>query len=283
MICPELLVLDTRNCVSEDVIETVRNIKDLGVSRYKEYVKDVIATREVSIHQPIKKIFLPLFKRPLPRKRTKGKQAIASLRSDCNLFSHLYIASKFRDGDLEDFFAHENQPWPPSLSDHGKLRLPSKKSDLLSLLDAGPTPEPPTYFHAKMIDGPAIVHILPCKLITTFEDYSENVFNSWVKKELMSCDRIDIIWDVYKEGSLKESTREKRGKGIRRKVSGQAKLPTNFKDFLRDSSNKQELFDFLTCKISSCDFPTDKMIYVTSGTYNNYRSCMHFVSLFVGI
>ena len=223
-----------------------------------------------SIH-PIKKNLLPLFKRPLPRKCTKGKQAIASLRSDCNLFSHLYIVSQFRDGDLDNFFAHENHPWPPSLSDHGKLRLPTKKSDLLCLLDASPTPEPPSYFHAKIIDGPAIVHILLCKLISTFEDYSNTVFNSWIKKELLSCDRIDIIWDVYKEDSLKESTREKWGKGIRRKVSSQTKVPTNFKDFLRDASNKQELFDFLTSKMSSCDFPTDKIIVVTSGMQKCYN------------
>ena len=37
--CPELLVLDTRNCASEDIAEAVRNIKDLGACKYKEYVK----------------------------------------------------------------------------------------------------------------------------------------------------------------------------------------------------------------------------------------------------
>jgi len=57
----------------------------------------------------------------------------------------------------------------------------------------------------------------------------------------VNCDRIDIIWDVYKEDSLKESTREKRGKGIHRKVSSQTNVPSHFKYFLRDSSNKREL------------------------------------------
>ena len=59
---------------------------------------------------------------------------MASLRSDFNLFSCLFIASKYRDGDLEDFFSHENHPWPPSISEHEKLQLPNKKSDLLSCL-----------------------------------------------------------------------------------------------------------------------------------------------------
>ena len=103
----------------------------------------------------------------------------------------MYIVSQFCDGDLEDFFAHENQPWPPSLSEHGKLRLPSKKSDLLPLFD-GEVPEVPSCFHAKVIDGPTIVHILPLKQSSTFDEYSEDVFNAWVKKELLSCDKIDL-------------------------------------------------------------------------------------------
>ena len=52
-------------------------------------------------------------------------------------------------------------------------------------------------------------------------------------------------------GCIKESTRERRGKGIRRKVSGQTNLPSRFQDFLCDSKNKQELFEFLTDKLSS--------------------------------
>ncbi len=54
------------------------------------------------------------------------------------------------------------------------------------------------------------------------------------------------VWDTYKSDSLKESTREKRVRGVRRKVSGHAKLPLKF----HNSKNKQELFDFLTQKVS---------------------------------
>ncbi len=201
---------------------------------------------------------MPLLKRPSPRKNTKAKEKISSLS---NLFSHLYIASKYRDGNLEDFLAHENQPWPPSPSDHGKLRLPSNKSDLLSLLDTEVMLEPPSNFHAKIIDGPATFHV-QC---STFDDYCN--FIPWMKKELTTCDRIDIIWDVYKACSLKESTREKRGKGIRRKVSSQAKFPSNFQDFLRDPKNKEELFSFLTARTSSHNFPPDKLVNITSGLF----------------
>ncbi len=204
----ELLVLNTRNCASDEVIETVKNIKDLGLSQYKEYVDGVIVSRDISIHQPIKKNSLPLFKRQA-LKGSKTKKQISSLKSDCNRFSHLYIASTFRGGDLEEFFSHENHPWPPSISDHGKLRLPTQKSDLLVLLE-GVTSGPPSHFDVKLIDGSAAVHFLSCASVSTFVEYSRSVFNTYyVKNELLNCGRINIIWDVYKADSLKVCTKEK--------------------------------------------------------------------------
>ncbi len=134
------------------------------------------------------------------------------------MFSHLYIASKFRDGNLEDFFAHENQPWPPALSEHGRLRLPTSKSDLLTCIEVTCSNPPPSRYDVKLIDGPVIIHSLPTAFVSTFDQYFSDVFLPWTTNILSNCDRIDIVWDVYKPSSLKESTRQKRGKGIRRKA-----------------------------------------------------------------
>ena len=65
--------------------------------------------------------------------------------------------------------------------------------------------------------------------------------------------------------SLKESAREKRGKGMRRKVAGHVKLPQNWQAFLKDSSNKKELFNFLTKQVEKASFPADRVVYITSG------------------
>ena len=80
----------------------------------------------------------------------------------------------------------------------------------------------------------------------------------------MALQGLDVVWDTYSSQSIKESTREKRGKGIRRKVSGETKLPRNWMDFLRDSPNKTELFDFLTTKVENYTFPQGKSVYITA-------------------
>lgn len=141
---------------------------------YREYVQNVIVERTVPIHQSIKRNSLPLLKQPQST-TNKAKEQVVSLKSDCNLFSRLYIASKFRDEGLEDFFRHENQPWPPSISEHGRLRLPTKKSDLLALLDVEDKLKPPERFNVKVFDGAAIVHSLPTKHVSTFDAYSDEV------------------------------------------------------------------------------------------------------------
>ena len=52
----------------------------------------------------------------------KGSQVLA-LKKDIALSSPiLYIACPSRDGNLDDFFKYENQPWPPALSQMNQLR-----------------------------------------------------------------------------------------------------------------------------------------------------------------
>ena len=166
--------------------------------------------------------------------------------------SQLFIACQVRQGDLQEFLSHENHSWSPSLSVHGKLCLPYCKSELLTCLSEGISDVPDLpIFDAKVFDGAAVLHSLSKGDAVTFADYSSQVFIPWTLRELTACPRIDIVWDVYKSDSLKEATRQKRGKGIRQKVSPQTKIPRDFAGFLWDSRNKQELFDLLSEHVGS--------------------------------
>ena len=87
-----------------------------------------------------------------------------------------------------------------------------------------------------VLDDPVIVHSLPTSGVGCFNEYADKVFIPYLVKQLIgSC--VGYI-------PFRESTRNKRGKGVRRKVSGSTKLPGNWTDFLHDSKNKEELFSF---------------------------------------
>ena len=140
--------------------------------------------------------------------RTMGK--FASMKTNCALFSRLYISCQVRQGDLDKFFQHENQPCLPSLSEMGQLRQ-GTKSDLLDCLaKCAPTTQNNPQVDAKVLDGAAIVHMLKPRGCLTFKDYANLVFLPYVASQLENVDRIDIVWDQYLPESLKLSTRERR-------------------------------------------------------------------------
>ena len=114
---------------------------------------------------------------------------------------------------MSTLFSHENHLFHPSLSDGGKLHL-GKKSDLLNILTKDTQNNP---IDVKLLDGAAVVHFLPTASIVTFDEYARQVFVPHIRKQLENSKRIDIVWDTYIPSSIKESTREKQGKGVRRR------------------------------------------------------------------
>ena len=161
----ELLMLDTRNMMDESVVNTVRTVELVGRDQYNKYHKTVIKDHTHSIHEPIKKNSLPLFRCPTPKTKTKQAGQTSVLKDDA-LFSRLYVAMQHREGGMNTFFMQENHPYPPSLSDRGKLWL-GKKSDLLTVLTQKTQHEPPSTFDVKVLDGTAVVHFLPASSVTT--------------------------------------------------------------------------------------------------------------------
>ena len=142
--------------------------------------------------------------------------------------------------------------------------MPGTKSELMKCLEPLHESTPPERFSYKVLDGAVIVHCLSIAGIRTFKEYAEKAFMPHLQSHLQGTERLDAVWDTYRPESLKESTCQKRGKGVRRKVSGETKLPRNWSDFLHDSSNKKELFDFLTYKVANFVFPEGKAVYITS-------------------
>ena len=78
-----------------------------------------------------------------------------------------------------------------------------------------------------------------------FDGYSKSAFIPYVTSQLQTLHRLDIIWDVYLPDSLKMETRNRRGKGVRRRVKPQSKIPSNWQEFLRIDDNKMSFLYFL--------------------------------------
>ena len=151
------------------------------------------------ITDPIRRNNLPLFSRSPVREKSTTQFHLSSLKNDCSLFSRLFVASQMCDGDLDDFFAYENQACPPVLSQMGKIRL-DKKSDLVGYLEGTIPPQDNVASHhveVIILDGASITNMLAPGGAKTFSDYATQVFLSYITSQLPHSFRVDVVWDEY--------------------------------------------------------------------------------------
>ena len=220
-------------------------------------VRDLLI-KTVPITDPIKR---HLFSRSPVRQKSSKELQLSSLKNNCSLFSRLCIASLICNGDLDEFFQHENHACPPALSQMVVMRT----GDLLHCLeDLTPTRENATSptVQVSILDGASIINMLRPGTAKTFQDYATDVFVPYITVQLQHVVRLDIFWDVYLPKSLKAETCSKRGKGVRRHVEPSSTIPGNWQEFLRSSDNKTELFSFLAMNVAGID--TNKVVITTT-------------------
>ena len=148
------------------------------------------------------------------------------------------------------FFQYENQSSPASLSDDGTLHN-CQKSQLIDILESLVTildTEPEA--DIVIIDSSTFCNILPPRASKSFGDYIRQDLIPIVESYGNKFQRTHMVFDVYREDSLKSEERDKRGNGTRKRVTGNSKVPTNWRSFLRNDCNKTELFHFIADKIS---------------------------------
>ena len=81
----------------------------------------------------------------------------------------------------------------------------------------------------EILDGAAVVHMLPLKGVKIFDGYAVTLFMAYILRKLQKVERIDIVWDRYLPMSLKKATREIRGVGRRRQVLASTPLSKSMK------------------------------------------------------
>ena len=182
----DLIVLDSKDIADPTVVTTVKQVASLGEEQFETFVNDRLKQRTTPLSEPIKRNKVALFSSPPPKDVSKTKQQITSLK-----FSRLYISCQTREGNLEEFFKHENQSCPPSLSHLGKLCLPGNKAELTTCLESHcqPRSELPEGIEVVVIDGVALVNMLKPSAVKTFSEYASLLFLPYLQSQLQHADR----------------------------------------------------------------------------------------------
>ncbi|KAK0044996.1 Pinin [Biomphalaria pfeifferi] len=260
----ELVTLHDNNIVDAAVHKTLSNIHKTGVAQYNKFMQERLINMTKPVSAPIRRNNFILIAGAKRKKRSAPQYRISSLKSDCYLFSRLYVACQTRNRGLTDFFSYENQSAPPSLSCDGRMRV-SNKLGLLECLEPLQTSSAvPTVTDMTILDGAAVINMLRPGSAKTFADYANQVFIPYVMQTLQNVShRLDVVWDCYRSDSLKAFTRERRGLEKRKRVMPETVLPSQWGSFLRVDANKTQLFAFLARYLLTVQ--SEKLIVTTQG------------------
>ncbi|KAG7166433.1 hypothetical protein Hamer_G005533 [Homarus americanus] len=139
------------------------------------------------------------------------------------------------------------------VSQFGKL-IHGTKSDHVGCLEGLVPPDVNTdtpVTNVMILDGAAIVHLLQPGSAKIFSDYAMHVFLPYIESQLQKAFRVEVVWDEYLPHSIKAGTRQRRGKGVRRRVEAIGFIPRNWQEFLRLDENRSEPFSFLAVRVVS--------------------------------
>ena len=190
---------------TSDVKVDIIDAQQKGQDAMNLFIDDrLVEHAEVEFFQPIKKMKLKTFINMKKTVKVSVKDKVVPIRSHSNLFGQLALIMQTRNVNLKEIFEYPLGPYPWSLcGDMGELRK-TNKSSLMHILEKDvETEETVDGSYVTITDGMAAVQ----KLKTTgktFGEYSDNLL-----KVILSlgkdATRIDVVFDVYKDESIKNA------------------------------------------------------------------------------
>ena len=281
----EVCNLLTGKILETKIANDILNRDNLGEDRYRTFENERIVEGEKSIWDTIQCMNLNTFKVSNANSKTKQAETILEIREERNLFQRLVLVSRTRqDIDLKKAIGeYEFGSIPRSLfTADGSLLLPTDKFKLMQKLeDTSKNCETQTMLEALsvkpravvLVDGMALVQcISKSSSMRTCQDFA-NVFLSMINEIASPHDELHLIFDTYKEDSLKNSTRSKRNQkysGAAYHVSDGSLLKNiSLKDFLSNIKTKKELTEYIAKKVRDCERFNHVVISYNNKTISN--------------
>lgn len=109
----DLIVLDSKVVAEEGGVSRMQQIEDLGVKQCDTctFISDRLMQRTKPLDDPISRHKLS-FETPSMKTISKAQQQLSYMKSDCSLFSRLFIACQSRNANLDEFLNMKSKRAP---------------------------------------------------------------------------------------------------------------------------------------------------------------------------
>ena len=275
-----LISLATRDKAPDDVVSDLLTAEERGKHELLSFVSQRLVKKTVGFYDTLKRYRSKTFADIYKAKISDGHNIKKTIKADRRLLQRLLnAATGGRSLEMSNVLQYELSPTPLSLATPDGAMNATTKSDLISVLTDGievpqqiPDDDKKT---CVIIDGHALIQALgkPSRC-HTFGDYA-NVFAAAVTQHFgPKTTRVDVVFDRYREESIKAGTRSRRV-GKKRPVrkiidTPHAPLPCVWANFIALGANKTDLARFLSKSLmAKGDTLPEQYELVTGGGFSN--------------
>ena len=241
----DLIGISTGISPPEKIKIDLLNAYETGETAMKKFIQERLVDQSTEFYDPIKKLKLATFNslKKTVKVKTTSREVQFSFQSD--IFGKISLVQQSRDIDLKEVLRYPLGPVPWSLATSTGQMVKTSKSALMHALEKGMT-------HVDQVDAPfasviygmALVRKLKC-IGMTFNECADNLLKLAVTNSSKAA-RVDIVFDVYRDDSIKLAERGHRSVGTIqfKQIIGAAPIK-QWGSFLSDGKNKEELIRFL--------------------------------------
>jgi len=259
----------------------------IGKDQMASFVAQRLNTNEVSFWDPLPHVNIKTFSSLLKKKKQKSAEEKAIIVSaDRELFGRLLIAAKGRDIDLKHVLTFELSAVPFALAHADGTMRKTNKSVLLSELERLgntkarlPSPEP-NMLTTFVVDGMAMVQMVKGGGASTIGQLATTIYEVVLAPLGQNgCRRVDVVFDQYKDRSIKSAEHATRGTLASLEVTinnEQTPIPKQWAKYIGNSRNEQNLCSFLSefwCKKGQSDLK-EGLHMVIGGGFKDKEKCV---------
>ena len=195
-----LVSLATAAMPPPEIAHDLMSASKVGEEAFEAFITRRLENNTVDFFATMKKQKLNTFSDVYTKKVTCKRKEIV-LKADRNLFGHIIVVAQTRKLEMTKVLSYPLGPIPWALANaDGSLRKTDKAKFMNDIAQNVPVVEFFTEKSACIVDGMSIVQKLDGNQ-NTFGDIAKTVLKI-VIREGDKCDRVDVVFDVYREGSI---------------------------------------------------------------------------------
>ena len=236
----ELVSLSSGVFPGNQIVADLDQAYEKGKKSMENFINDRLISLEKSIYTPIKKLRLGTFSKIKKQVtvKIKGKNVQFNYQSD--LFGKIVLILQKRSIDLEEVFMYPLGPIPYALADDLGVMVKTRKRLEKDIIYVDKIPR----YSCNVINGMALVRKIKGTGLT-FNQLTNDLLSTVLSTGIESTG-IDVVFDVYKDYSIKNAERKRRCEDSLhfKKIIGSQTI-RQWNTFLGNNTNKTELVKFL--------------------------------------